>query len=307
MTTIFETEIHPVGDRESWLRRRKQDITASEIGAVFGLHPYKTPLQLWADKTSELIENVDNAAMRRGRWLEDAVIAACRDQHPDWEITKPGIYVRAPAHRIGATPDAVANGGKIIVQCKTVAERSFKGWDDAPPAHYQLQALMEAMLLNAEHAILAVLITSAYGADYREYDVPRHPAAEARILEGVAKFWAQIEQGETPKPDYAADLEILGKLNAPDDALPPLDLSTDNYIGDLLERREALLAQKISIEAELDAIKGQVVEKLAKHTVALLPGWKITNKTQTRKAYTVKESSSAVLRITRTNAQEIAA
>lgn len=296
----IDTETFPVSDRESWLNMRKQDVTASDVAAVFGLHPYKTPLALWADKTSVGIETGENAAMRRGRWLEDAVIAACRDQHPDWDIVKPGIYVRAPAYRLGCTPDAVANGN-IIVQCKTVAAQAFKGWDDGPPTHYQLQALTEALLTGADRAVLAVLVTSAYGADYKEYDIPRHEAAEAKILEGVPAFWSKIEAGEAPNAEYGADADLLAKIYAPNDALPPLDLTTDNYAGALLEERERLMRDKNEIEDRLDAIKGEILEKLAGHTLATLPGWKITNRVQQRKETVIKATSFPVLRVSRLN------
>lgn len=302
----IETVIVPVGTRAEWLDRRKLDVTASDVAAVFGLHPYKTPLQLWADKTGISVDTVENAAMRRGRWLEDAVIAACRDAHPDWDIAKPGTYVRAPAYRIGCTPDAVANGN-IVVQCKTVADKTFKSWDDGAPTHYQLQALTEAMLLGAERAVLAVLVTSAYGAEYREYDIPRHPEAEAKILAAVPAFWEQITKGEQPKAEYGADAELLAKLYAPDDALPPLDLTADNYTGALLEERDRLSRDKKQIEERLEQIKGEVTEKLAGHTVAVLPGWKITNKLQSRKEVVIKASTFPVLRVTRIAEQEQAA
>ena len=59
--------------RDEWLEWRKQDVTASSIGALFNCHPYTTALRLYAEKrgTDFLVE--DNKAMRRGRWLEPAV------------------------------------------------------------------------------------------------------------------------------------------------------------------------------------------------------------------------------------------
>lgn len=302
----LETVTVPAGTREEWLERRKQDVTASDIAAVFGLHPYKTPLQLWADKTGVGLEVAENAAMRRGRWLEDAVIAACKDNHPDWDIVKPGIYVRAPSIRLGATPDAIANG-TINVQCKTVAASTFKSWEGEAPTHYQLQALTEGMLLGAERSILAVLVTSAFGAEYHEYEIPRHPSAEAKILEAVPQFWKKIEAGEAPRAEYGEDTDLIGKLYAPNDGLPMLDLSSDNFIGALLEERARLSAEKKSIEDRIEQIKGEVLEKLAGHTMATLPGWKITNKMQDRKETIIKASSFPVLRISRIAEQEKAA
>lgn len=293
----------PITDREQWLALRRQDVTASDVGAVFGLHPYKTPLALWTEKTDpSFMHDVDNPALRRGRWLETAVIAACQDEHPDWSIAQPGVYLRDPEYRIGATPDAIArtSDGEVIIQCKTVAEPIFKAqWQDGPPQHYYLQALTEAMLWGAPRAVLAVLIVSAFGADYREYDVPRHEGAEQRIRDGVARFWQDITFGITPKADYAADGDLLAKLHAPKDGAPPVDLSTDNFLPELLEEREALHRHFKDCETRLEAIKNEIVAKLAGATIGTLNGWTITRRMQHRKEQLMKATSFPVLRITR--------
>ena len=295
----------PITDRETWLKWRQADVTASDVAAVFGLHPWKTPLQLWADKTGVDSGTAETAAMRRGRWLEDAVIAACRDQHPDWHIEKPGVYLRAPDYRIGATPDAVS--GDVVIQCKTVADRTFKSsWQDGPPIHYQLQAMTEAMLMRASGAILAVLVISPYGADYHEYNVPRHAEAETRILSGVPEFWRKIERGETPKADYAADADILAKIHAPDADMPPVDLSTDNYMPGLLADYEAARAAASEADERLRGLKAEIVEKLAGATVATLPGWQITNRIQHRKETILKATSFPVLRVSRKSEEQAA-
>lgn len=293
-----------ITDRDQWLNLRRMDVTASDIGAVFGLHPYKTPLKLWAEKTDQgFLQDLDSAVLKRGRWLENAVIAACQDEHPEWGIHKPGLYIRDTDYRIGATPDAIANTGEgpsIIVQCKTVAEPIFKAqWQDGPPQHYYLQALTEAMLWGAPRAVLAVLIVSAFGADYREYDVPRHEGAEQRIRDGVARFWQDITFGITPKADYAADGDLLAKLHAPDAVLPPVDLSKDNRLPELLDERETLHRHFKDCEARLEAIKAEIVEKLAGATVGTLDGWTITRKMQHRREQLMKATSFPVLRITR--------
>jgi putative phage-type endonuclease len=288
--------------REQWLAHRHQDVTASDVGAVFGLHPYKSPLQLWIDKTTPGTDTIENSAMRRGRWLEDAVVAACRDTHPDWTIRKPGVYLRDPQIRLGATPDAVADtpDGELIIQCKTVAEPVFKSaWPDGPPQQYYLQALTEAMLWGAPRALLAVLIVSAFGADYMEYPVERHARAEQRIKDGVIGFWKSIAAGVMPKPDYTQDGELLARLYGPDDKLPPIDLTSNNRLPELLDERAKLMADAKYCEERLDAIKAEVIDAMQGATVATLPGWNITRKLTHRGEYVVKAMSYPTLRITR--------
>lgn len=104
----MEIEKIPITSRSQWLELRRRDITASDIGAACGLSPFKSPLRIWAEKVGEVAETAETAAMRRGRWLETAVLAALADEHPDWVISQPNIYVRDPDARIGATIDAIA-------------------------------------------------------------------------------------------------------------------------------------------------------------------------------------------------------
>lgn len=59
--------------KEDWLRYRKCGITGTDAGAILGLNPYRSAFQVYHDKISETIENIDNEAMRQGRDLEDYV------------------------------------------------------------------------------------------------------------------------------------------------------------------------------------------------------------------------------------------
>jgi putative phage-type endonuclease len=295
-------ERHGITDRASWLELRRADVTASDLGAVFGLHPYKSALALWSEKTGTVVSDVDNAATRRGRWLEAAVISACREFHPDWKIEQPGLYLRDADARLGATIDAIADE-RIVIECKTVAEPVFRAaWADGPPAYYQLQALAGAMLWNAESAVIAALVVSAFGAEYREYEIPRHAAAEQRIRDGVARFWKSIEAGETPKADYAADADLLAKLYAPNSAEPPLDLTGDNYLPVLLEERERLMQEAKAANERLDAIKAELIDKLKGAPAAIIDGWTISHRMQSRKETVLKATTFPVLRVSRQKA-----
>ena len=56
-----------------WLRYRKLGIGGSDAGAICGLNPYVTAMQVYHDKTSDAINATDNEAMRQGRDLEEYV------------------------------------------------------------------------------------------------------------------------------------------------------------------------------------------------------------------------------------------
>ena len=61
--------------REEWLTLRKQGIGGSDAGAVCGLNPYVSPIDVYMDKSTVVIpeQDRDNEAMRLGRDLEQYV------------------------------------------------------------------------------------------------------------------------------------------------------------------------------------------------------------------------------------------
>ena len=101
-------------DRAAWLRARGQDITASVVGALFGVHDFVTPMELWAVKTKRIqYSSEETAPMRRGRLLEQVAVQMLREDYPDWDLehnAAENVYYRDAARRLGATPD-------VIVQC----------------------------------------------------------------------------------------------------------------------------------------------------------------------------------------------
>ena len=59
--------------REEWLEYRRTGLGGSDAAVVMGLTPYRSKIELWADKTGRMPEAEDNEAMRTGRDLEQYV------------------------------------------------------------------------------------------------------------------------------------------------------------------------------------------------------------------------------------------
>jgi putative phage-type endonuclease len=304
-------ERHPVTDRATWLAMRAQDITASDIAAAVGLDPHKTALKLYGEKTGLLLPDGDNAMMRRGRWLESAVLAALQEQHPDWAIRQPKVYIRDTDLRLGATPDAIAqvevNGGIVNVQCKVVSRPVYeRDWADGVPMHYQLQTLTEGMLLDVERSMVAALVIDTYSAELYLHDVPRHAAAEDRIRQIATEFWANVAAGKAPAPDYKRDAETIAALYPKSEDVA-LDLTGDNELAVLLPER-AVLKEMLKVDTDrLMAIDAEIKAKLGNAERATLPGWRLSWKLQHRKEQIMPASSFRVLRVTEVDIEEKAA
>lgn len=297
---IEDVQVHKIESRQQWLALRKQDVTASDLAAVCGVSPYSSPLQVWADKFDKLTIE-ENNVMRRGRWLEDGVIAALREERPDWKISKPGAYLRSPSLRIGCTPDAWANtpDGPAVVQCKIVAKRVFEtAWVDGPPLYYQLQTLAEAKLSNMDQAYLAALVIDEFTADLEVFPVPLLEPAWGRCVETVRQFWQMVERGEKPAADYAKDGATIGKLYRSVTGGEPIDLTHDNRMVQVVREYTQEGQKEKAAKLARDALKAEIVEKLHGHRKAIVGDTKISNSPVSVKEHFVKASDYDRLTVT---------
>jgi putative phage-type endonuclease len=279
-------ERHVITDRASWLARRAQDLTASDIAAAVGVSPFKTSLALYAEKTGHLMPDPETPIMRRGRHMERTAISMLREEHPDWDIKYPlDLYWRDPELRLGATPDAEAiipGHGRTNIQIKVVGQKKFdSGWVAGPPLAYQLQTLCEGMLMEADHSLLVALVDGYSSLTLETFDVARNAEAEARIREHAMSFWDNIRTGKRPQADLARDAETLAILYPQSVPEPVLDLSHDNELPELLIELADLKAEIASREHRKRLVETGIKDKMGFAEVAVCPGWRITWKTTT--------------------------
>lgn len=295
----------PVGQRLH--PQRAAVLSASDIGAAVGEDPYKSPLELYLQKTGVVPDKADNQLMQRGRWLEPAVIEALAERHPSWVIKRPRVFLYCATPPIGATPDAIAQTdepGLTNIQCKVISKPEFTRSWATPPLRYTLQTLCEGALMDAARSILAVLVIDTYSAELVEFEVPRHPAAEARLMEVAQAFWERIATNNPPPADYRRDTEAIAQMYPASEPEKVLDLTGDNRLPDLLQQRAGHKVTMATCEQELAAIDNEIKAKLGSAEQAMLPGWKISWKSHVVKEHLVKESTRRPLVVSE---QEVAA
>jgi predicted phage-related endonuclease len=298
-------ERRPITDRAKWLEWRHEDVTASELGALFGVHPYMSALKLYLSKSGiEFPTDDNNPVFRRGRILEPAVAAAVAEARPNWRIEKAGAYYRDPDRRIGATPDfLVANGGLGCLQTKTAAPVVYeRDWDSGRvvPFWVQLQTLTECMLTNAAWGAVAVLRVDPFDLECSIIEIPRHPAAEAKILAAVQQFWDDVEHAREPPADYGRDAELIRIIAPREIGGKTIDLSADNELPEMLQQRELICQQIDAFETRKSEIETAVKFKLrdAERATGLID-WSVTWKTVHRTEYKVPAKDVRTLRINR--------
>jgi hypothetical protein len=307
-------EIIQTSNRQEWLAARRQDVTASQIAALLGpgVHPYCSPFRLWAEKTGRLVsdDDLDSAALKRGRRLEGLAAEMAIEQLPPDSKAERNIantYYRKTAARIGATPDLIVHNklrGKGVVQLKSVEPGIFaKTWLDAePPLWIALQALTEAMLVEAQWAAVGVLRVG-FGVDFDLIEIPLHVGAWAKLQSAAADFWRAVDEGRPLAPDYRVDGAVIAAVHSGSNG-STVDLSRDNELVSGVIERDAYKNQAKLIEAEVDRLDALIRHKAGEHETVLAGDYRVTLKTENVKAYTVAARTRRPIRVRRVHGAE---
>jgi predicted phage-related endonuclease len=269
-----------ITSEEQWLGVR--DVTsASRVAALFGLHPYVTAGQLFAEARGVELPKPSGDLLERGHDLEAVVAAKVRRENPTWSIEKAKHYYRDSVLRLGATPDyyvVCPERGRGILQCKTVGTWQFKKnyVDDDAPVWIKLQATVEMMLTGATWGIIGVLVVGDFQYELHTFFVERDTSVELKITKGVAEFWRQVDAGIEPVFDFDRDADLIALLYPSATEGKTIDLRGDNRVIAVLEELDLLAARNREDEKAIEALKAELREKMKDAEVALVPGWKMT-------------------------------
>lgn len=224
-------------DKESWLRYRKQGIGGSDAGAVCGLNPYRTAIQVYYDKTSDTIGEFDNEAMRQGRDLEEYVARRfCEASGKKVRRANAMFYDEKNSFML-ADVDRMIVGENAGLECKTASPYMADHWrDDNIPLSYLIQCYHYMSVCNADAWYIAVVI---YGKDFKYYRIERDDEAIELINRIEKDFWYNhIIPKVLPDPDGSktADTAIAERFKASQNITIPL-----SGFNDRLQRRQELI------------------------------------------------------------------
>ena len=293
----------PITSREEWLKRRKANVNASEIAALFGpeIHPFLTPYKLWALKCEKIADEEDKPILRRGRLFEPIVLDILREDYPDWNLYQSARYYWDDETRIGCTPDAFASRpdqpyGHGVIQIKTVGQFAFKRrWHDehnqvAVPTWVAVQASVEAYLTGASWAGVAAMKLGDGGIEVVYIDIPLKPHLIHKIEDLTGELWHRVSANEPYDPDFGRDRKTVFDLYE-EGSGPIVDLSDDGEFRDILsERAQLKQVEKAGDDAtdQRKVLDARIITKLANAPGARCGSRVVTIKVVKKKAYQVK-------------------
>lgn len=241
---------------------RRRYIGGSDVAAVLGISPWRTPLQLWEAKTAPALpqERPPTGPKLRGhRW--EAVVAEMLVEyleahgHTVEVVANNRRYIDAERPYLAAEIDFEVrlDGEDEItnVELKTVHPFKVGEWGEAgtdeSPVWYTAQGMHGLGVTGRRRCLVAPL----FGADeIRAYPVLRDDETIDAMRARCDAFWQLVQTGVSPDPTTLADLD---RLYRGDDTQPAL-------IADEELTRHVLRLRAIKAEIKARELEAEQVE-----------------------------------------------
>ena len=250
--------------KEEWLAYRNMGIGGSDASVVCGVNKYKSPLELWMEKTGQRppqeageaaywgtrLESLirDEFALRSGIKVIPVKQILQSKEHPFMLANLDGVC-RCPVH------------GKCVFEAKTANAFKAGEWDGAAiPQEYLLQIQHYLCVTGYNGAYIAALIG---GNSFQSKFVKRDEELISMIIRYERDFWMHVQDGvPLPPDDSKACGEFLSrqypgsiaksKIMLPDNVA---DLIRQHSIAD--EQMEIFKKQKQKAENTMKQMLGE--------------------------------------------------
>ncbi len=242
--------------RTEWLEARKQGLGGTDAAAILELSKYRTPLDVFLDKTNRSEPIEDNEAMFWGRTLE-TVVANVYAQRTGDKVRRMGMRTSKEHPFMLANIDRQIIGdpkGPGVLECKTSSAYRADEWGEAGttevPADYYAQVCHYLAVTGYSFARLAVLIG---GNDFRVYDIPRDEDLIKRLIEVERQFWFDhVQKDLPPQPKSREDLNKLWPIDTGREVIASADtLSSVFKLRTVKSQLNALNTQKADLEDDI--------------------------------------------------------
>jgi putative phage-type endonuclease len=273
-----------------------QGIGGSDIAALLGLSPYKSPLALWAQKVGHPVRKpIEGVHLRFGQFVEPFVALEYERitglhtvehtpplLHPDNEFMYGHLdRLVVPSPETPAVVDGVVTA-ETLLECKTTSIFNKDEWgqegSDQVPNAYLLQCAWYMAITGCARADIAVLLGNQ---DFRLYRIHRDEKLEGLMIDQAKRFWFDhVLARVPPEPQTINDVKLLFPQEQPNQSV---EASPD--VVDALQQLKELQNTSQALEEKAEAIKIKIMQAMGQAERLSLNGqvlatWKSTRPTQ---------------------------
>ena len=261
---------------------RKGFIGSSEISTVLNLNPFQTPLELWAEKTGQILPKdlSNNESVEWGKRLEKVVSSKFSEKHNVKLIAYKKRFVHPEYDFLTCELDNIIANTDEMVEIKTCSAWNYKYWEnpDDIPFHYICQVMFALGLSNRKIGHIAVLIG---GQRYLEKRIEFDKKIFDEMVRKAVYFWNTfIIPKAMPTTIKAMDDEVLFKLY-PEGQESEIELTDE--ANRIVESIEGLQSDLNAVEKQIDEQKNILKSMLKDSEIGKTDKFIITWKNQETK------------------------
>ena len=237
---------------EEWLSKRGESIGASESGAILGLNPWRTAVDVWIEKTGEIEPLEDNLNMRLGRDLEP-IIQKLFEEETGLKVRRDNkIRIDDEYEFITTNLDGVVIGEKVPIEYKTMTK-----WDGEIPDYYFCQIQHQMMVTNTPYCYFVVLVLGLNKQLVIEkYD--RDDSFISKMRKELVHFWKENVQKNVPPEIVSVD----DAKKVYKDVDPESILEADDVIFNMLSEMDKFRHLKNKYDAKYKEMQKDVMVQM---------------------------------------------
>ena len=265
----------PDGTKSQFHAERQTGLGGSDLGAILGLNPYRTPFEVWREKSGRAEPFEGNLQTRFGSYAEEFVAREYCDR-TGRQVQRYNTLLRHPAAPLLGHIDrlVVPEGAKrashqreirtdLGLEAKTAHALAISrngDWGepgtDAVPASYLIQCQAYMLLTGCAHWDLAVLFGNS---DFQIYHLHQDQELGEYIVEEASRWWRDYVVADVPPPPSS---ELEARQRWPGHT-PGKVVDLDEAQAELLRDYAALKRQAKSQEAWEKILRDQLFPVLA--------------------------------------------
>lgn len=261
-------------DKLKWLKERQCGIGGSDVGAVLGVNKYKTPFEVYLEKTEPITEIKEQSESAYFGDIFEDIVAKEFEKRTGFKVRRDRKhYKHKDYHFMVANIDRRIVGENAILECKTANQYLLKEWEDEEiPASYLLQVQHYLAVTGADRGYIAVLIG---GQKFIWKEVSRDEELIEIIIQAEKDFWGLVEAKTPPALDGSSAAEKYLKekyKEAEEDKTVELGFEYKDKIKSYLEMKEQLK----NFEIQVKELENQIKFEIGNAEYAYAPGYNLS-------------------------------
>lgn len=260
---------------EEWLEYRKLGIGGSDASVVCGISRYKSPVELWMEKTNQMPGQEAGEAAYWGTILE-AIVRDEFTKRTGLEVKQLGQILQSVEHPFMlANLDGVCEHpdyGPCIFEAKTASAYKAGEWDDAIPDEYVFQIQHYMAVTGYKGAYIAVLIG---GNTFKWRFVERDKEMISMLIGLEAAFWEHV-QNMTPPPLDGSDASARFLAERFPNSVPTSKIALPDTADTLLAQYDEACEQLETVTERKQEAENRLKELLGENEIGTASGRIVT-------------------------------